>query len=89
MLYGIDSPCFVPDEHIANIEMYFPTNTIVELWKSQGDVDRSLIEKGDGSTAATILVDRPLASMAVVRLPERLAVVTEQNARSRRGARRG
>lgn len=62
VLEGIDSPCHVPDEHIANIEMYFPTNTIVELWKSQGDVDRSLIEKGDGSTAATILVDRPLAA---------------------------
>ena len=62
VMEGIDSPCHVPNEHIANIEMYFPTNTIVELWKSQGDVDRILIEKGDGSTVATILVDRPLAT---------------------------
>ena len=62
VLEGIDSPCHVPDEHIANIEMYFPTNTIVELWKSQGDVDRSLLEKGGESAVATILVDRPLAT---------------------------
>jgi len=54
-----DSPCYVPDEHIANIEMYFPTNVVVELWKSQGDVDRYLIKNNAAPAHATILVDRP------------------------------
>ncbi len=60
VLEGGDSPCHVPDEHIANIEMYFPTDIITELWKSQGEVDRSLLAKGESVTAATILVDRAI-----------------------------
>ena len=58
-----DSPAFVPDEHIANIEMYFPTGITTELWKSQGDVDRFIIKNGTAPAHATILVDRPLPSM--------------------------
>ncbi len=57
-----DSPAFVPDEHIANIEMYFPTGVTTELWKSQGDVDRFLIKNSTATTHATVLVDRPLPS---------------------------
>jgi hypothetical protein len=57
-----DSPAFVPDEHIANIEMYFPTGVTTELWKSQGDVDRFLIKNNAAPTHATVLVDRPLPS---------------------------
>jgi hypothetical protein len=57
-----DSPAFVPDEHIANIEMYFPTGVTTELWKSQGDVDRFLIKNSAAPTHATVLVDRPLPS---------------------------
>ena len=57
-----DSPAFVPDEHIANIEMYFPTGVTTELWKSQGDVDRFLIKSSAAPTHATVLVDRPLPS---------------------------
>ncbi len=56
------SPAFVPDEHIANIEMYFPTGVTTELWKSQGDVDRFLIKSSASPTHATVLVDRPLPS---------------------------
>lgn len=59
LLHGIDSPCHVPDEPIANIEMYFPTNVVVELWKSQGDVDRFIIRNAAAPAHATILVDRP------------------------------
>jgi len=58
VLYGQDSPCYVPDEHIANIEMYFPAGTTVALWKAQGDVDRFLINAGNTAAHATILVDR-------------------------------
>jgi hypothetical protein len=57
-----DSPAFVPDENIANIEMYFPTGVTTELWKSQGDVDRFLIKASTAPTYATVLVDRPLPS---------------------------
>ncbi len=53
-----DSPAFVPDEPIANNEMYFPTNVVVELWKSQGEVDRHLLKHAKAPAHATILVDR-------------------------------
>ena len=62
VLYGIESPCHVPDEHITNIEAYFPTNVIVELWKLQGEVDKWLIDSASAPTYATILVDRPIPS---------------------------
>jgi len=58
MLKRPDSPAFVPDEHIANIEMYFPTGITIELWKSQGDVDRFLIKNSAAPAHATILADR-------------------------------
>ena len=61
-LKSLDSPAHVPDEHIANIEMFFPTGIITELWKSQGDVDRFLIKNNTTPAHATILVDRPLPS---------------------------
>lgn len=62
VLYGIESPCHVPDEHITNIEAYFPSNVIVELWKLQGEVDRWVMESENSPTYATILVDRPIPS---------------------------
>ncbi|MFO1483742.1 MAG: DUF1549 and DUF1553 domain-containing protein [Verrucomicrobiaceae bacterium] len=66
VLRGQDSPAFVPDEHIANIEMYFPTNVITELWKSQGDVDRFLIKNNTAPAFATILTDRARPSTPCV-----------------------
>ncbi len=60
ILYGMESPCHVPDEHITNIEVYFPTDVIVELWKLQGEVDRWLMDSKGSPTYATILVDRPI-----------------------------
>ncbi len=63
VLYGIESPCHVPDEHITNIEVYFPTDVIVELWKLQGEVDRWLMDSAGSPTYATILVDRPNPSI--------------------------
>ena len=62
VLDGIGSPCHVPDEPIANIEMYFPTNVTVELWRAQGDVDRHIIRSAGAPAHAMILVDRPLPS---------------------------
>jgi hypothetical protein len=58
ILYGADSPCFVPDEHISNIENFFPNGVVVELWKLQGEVDRLLVQTPESPAHATILVDR-------------------------------
>lgn len=57
-----DSPAYVPDEHITNNEMYFPTGIITELWKSQGEVDRYLLTNRAAPEQATVLVDRALPS---------------------------
>lgn len=57
-----DSPAYVPDEHITNNEMYFPTGVITELWKSQGEVDRYLLKNSTAPEQATVLVDRALPS---------------------------
>lgn len=62
VLDGPDSPCHVPDEHIANNEMYFPTGTTTELWKSQATVDQFLIKNSAAPPHATILVDRAVPS---------------------------
>lgn len=63
VLNGPDSPCFVPDEHIANIELYFPTGVITELWKAQGEVDRYLVQNPAAPAHATILTDRNEAAI--------------------------
>ena len=59
VLHGPHSPCAVPDEAIVNIEQFFPTDVIEELWKLQAEVDRWLIQSADAPAHATILVDRP------------------------------
>ncbi len=58
ILYSRESPCFVPDEHISNIENFFPNGVVVEVWKLQGEVDRLLIQSTEAPGHATILVDR-------------------------------
>jgi len=63
-----DSPAYVPDEHIANNEMYFPTGVITELWKAQAEVDRHLLKTSTAPAHATVLVDRPLPSTSRVLL---------------------
>ena len=62
VLYGSDSPCYVPVEHISNIENFFPNGVVVELWKLQGEVDRLLIQAPEAPPHATILVDRRIPS---------------------------
>ena len=58
VLYGPTSPCFVADEHIANIENDFPNTVTVELWKLKGEVDRWLLDSAEASAHAMILADR-------------------------------
>jgi hypothetical protein len=62
VLKRTDSPAYVPDEHITNNEMYFPTGIITELWKAQGEVDRFVIQHSEVSSHATVLVDRERAA---------------------------
>ncbi|MDI1311056.1 DUF1549 and DUF1553 domain-containing protein [Prosthecobacter sp.] len=57
-----DSPAYVPDEHITNNEMYFPSGVITELWKAQSEVDRFIIQNSAASPHATVLVDRERAA---------------------------
>jgi hypothetical protein len=59
LLYGPESPCYVPDESITNNEIFFPQSVIVELWKLQGEVDRWLIQTPESPAYAIILTDRP------------------------------
>jgi hypothetical protein len=58
VLHGPRSPCVIPDEHIANIEMLFPNKVVTELWKLQGAVDRWLLDHPEATPHATVLVDR-------------------------------
>ncbi len=59
-LYGVDSPCRVPDEMIASTDFYFDQATLVALWKLQDEVDRWLIESPLAPAYALSLVDREL-----------------------------
>ncbi len=58
VLYGPESPCQVPDEHLANNEWFFPQPVVVGLWKLQGEVDRWLVQQPAARAHATILTDR-------------------------------
>ena len=58
VLYGADAPCEVPRESIANIEFYFDTDTVQELWKSRGEFDRWLIDQEETPAASVVLADR-------------------------------
>ncbi|QDV32574.1 PSD1 and planctomycete cytochrome C domain-containing protein [Tautonia plasticadhaerens] len=63
LLYGEASPCEVPDEALVNIEFFFPTSTVVELWQLQGEVDRWLIRSPEAPPHALILADRDPEAM--------------------------
>jgi hypothetical protein len=58
ILYGPHSPCIVPDEPMVNIEFYFDSKVVVDLWKLQGEVDRWLLQSPESSPQAVILTDR-------------------------------
>ncbi len=58
VLFGPESPCEVPDEHLVNNEWFFPQPVVVGLWKLQGEVDRWLVQQPAARAHATILTDR-------------------------------
>ena len=59
VLYGADSPCEVPHESIVDIEQFFASGDLGEVWKLQKEVDGWLIQAPAAPPYATILVDRP------------------------------
>lgn len=62
VLYGDDSPCVIPDEHIANTEALFPSSVVNELWKDQNALDRWIIDSKTDLAYAMTLVDRDVPS---------------------------
>ena len=62
VLYGVGSPCVIPEEHIANTETLFSSGNVNELWKQQGEVDRWIIQAKYDVPHAMTLVDRPAPS---------------------------
>ncbi len=58
VLYGPQAPCIVPDEPIVNIEFFFDSQAVVELWRLQGEVDRWLLQAPESMPHAVILADR-------------------------------
>ncbi len=62
VLYGVGSPCVIPEEHIANTETLFSSGHVNELWKQQGEVDRWIIQTKYDVPYALTLVDRTAPS---------------------------
>jgi hypothetical protein len=60
VLYGLTSPCEVPDQAIVHTETYFDSGITTELWKLQGEVDRWIIESKTPARFAIALIDRPI-----------------------------
>ncbi|HUQ69733.1 MAG TPA: PSD1 and planctomycete cytochrome C domain-containing protein [Planctomycetaceae bacterium] len=66
ILYSPASPCLVPDEAVVSTESWFDTNSLNELWKLQGEVDRWLIQSPLAPPHSVALVDRALIRPAYV-----------------------
>ncbi len=58
VLYGENSPCRVPDGPISHTEMFFDTDSVTQLWKLQGELDRWLINAPVEVPVALTLVDQ-------------------------------
>ena len=58
VLYGEKSPCHVPDDSIVNIEFFFDSGTLNEMWRLQNEVDRWLINSPQAPPVAVVLEDR-------------------------------
>jgi Protein of unknown function (DUF1549) len=58
VLHGPRSPCQVPDEGIVGTEWFFDSETVVQMWKLQGEVDRWVIRSPMAPPHAVSLVDR-------------------------------
>lgn len=57
VLFGPDSPCVIPRDDMSNIEWYWDTNTVVELWQKHGEIDRWILQHPDQAKRTIILAD--------------------------------
>lgn len=60
VLYGVGSPCVVPDEPVVHTEYDFDSGVCTELWKLQGEVDRHVINAAVPQPFAVVLEDRAI-----------------------------
>lgn len=60
VLYGGGSPCEVPEGPVVNVEVFFDTAAINELWKLENAISRSILTNPAPIPAALTLVDRAL-----------------------------
>lgn len=60
VLYGFGSPCEVPEGPVVNVETFFETASINELWKLENEIARAIINAPEAIPAALTLADRAL-----------------------------
>ncbi|WP_437222936.1 PSD1 and planctomycete cytochrome C domain-containing protein [Planctomicrobium sp. SH661] len=61
VLYGDDSPCEVPNEHLTSIGPYFATRSeLEEIWKFQREIESYLLDGPNAPPFALRMVDRKL-----------------------------
>lgn len=60
--HGPGSPCVVPEGPLVNVETFFDTPSINELWKLENEISRAVINAPEAVRAALTLVDRKLPS---------------------------
>lgn len=58
VLYGSGQPCFVPDEPISSTEYDFDSGVCNELWKSQVELERLILNAPSQPRFAVVLRDR-------------------------------
>ncbi|RCS54098.1 DUF1549 domain-containing protein [Bremerella cremea] len=59
ILYGLGSPCIIPDLDFINIEFDVDTNTCVQMWSLQSAFDQWILANSDVIPHAVRLVDKP------------------------------
>ncbi len=60
VLYAPGSPCVVPEGYIVDVESFFDSETLNELWKLDNQVTQAIISAPETVRAALLLTDRSL-----------------------------
>ncbi|MBL9155071.1 MAG: DUF1553 domain-containing protein [Verrucomicrobiales bacterium] len=62
VIHGPGSPCEVPEGPVVNVETYFDTGSINELWKLTNEIHRAIQSHPQSVPAALTLADRAVPS---------------------------
>jgi hypothetical protein len=57
-IHGPGSPCEVPEGPVVNVETYFETGSVNELWKLENEIAKAIIGAPETVRAALTLADR-------------------------------